>query len=304
MNTVVEIIESCPLKCNSCLAHKSSDMTGMSLDDIKKILEIPAIKHISLSGGEPFLHPKLLDIVELVNKRGIKPDIFTSGMIIPKNLKEFAGKVNMLRVSIKYGVDAPENIWRGVEGSFSKTKKFLQACTKHEIDLAAHHVLDKNNTGVESGLNYVPDMLNIDEKYNILPIFIPFIAYEEKDRPIMLSKNQWRRISDDLQERGYFVEMVEDKCTAGFGRCCISQKGEIRGCIYYPYWSNVGNILKDDDWFTISKKLENQRLDMEYPPIPNNPVDKFLSLFSRDGWPCGHCPVFEDAARNKLQVLK
>lgn len=80
-----EILRSCP---NNCLFCSSNAYFGCSeiieFDVFKKTLEYITEKYgveeISLSGGEPFLHPDIMEIVDLCKSKGIRTIIFTSGI--------------------------------------------------------------------------------------------------------------------------------------------------------------------------------------------------------------------------------
>lgn len=76
----LEITDSCNILCKGCYRQK---MTGhKSLDEIKE--EIILFKNwrncdnISISGGEPLLHPDIEEIVEFVGKHRMKPILLTN----------------------------------------------------------------------------------------------------------------------------------------------------------------------------------------------------------------------------------
>lgn len=80
-----EIIEKCPNNCifcssNSCYSKKNI----ISFDDFKRVIDYfmseGGIGELSFSGGEPFLHPDLLRMVEYSKSLGIRTVIFTSGV--------------------------------------------------------------------------------------------------------------------------------------------------------------------------------------------------------------------------------
>lgn len=80
-----EIIESCPNECKFCSSNSCIDKKQIiSFDDFKRVIDYfmsdGGIEELSLSGGEPFLHPDLLKMVEYAKSLGIKVVIFTSGI--------------------------------------------------------------------------------------------------------------------------------------------------------------------------------------------------------------------------------
>ena len=97
-----EIIESCPNECKFCSSNSCIEKKQIvSFDDFKRVIDYfiseGGIKELSLSGGEPFLHPHLLDMVEYAKSLGIKTVIFTSG-IKKKDTSVFFIIVRMIRM--------------------------------------------------------------------------------------------------------------------------------------------------------------------------------------------------------------
>lgn len=80
-----EIIQTCPNKCKFCSSDSSKDKTTIiTLEDFKKtvmyFITHGGIGEISISGGEPFLHPDLFEMIKFCKDNGIRTVIFTSGI--------------------------------------------------------------------------------------------------------------------------------------------------------------------------------------------------------------------------------
>lgn len=80
-----EILRSCPNNCLFCSSNASFSCSEIiEFDLFKRTLEYIeskyGIEEISLSGGEPFLHPNLIEIVELCKSKNLRTVIFTSGI--------------------------------------------------------------------------------------------------------------------------------------------------------------------------------------------------------------------------------
>ena len=93
-----EIIQTCPNKCKFCSSNSSKDKTTIiTLEDFKKpvmyFITHGGIGEISISGGEPFLHPDLFEMIKFCKDNGIRTVIFTSGIkrapAIPKEAIEY-----------------------------------------------------------------------------------------------------------------------------------------------------------------------------------------------------------------------
>lgn len=88
-----EIIESCPNNCMFCSSNSCIDKKKIiKFEDFKRVIDYfdsnGGTKELSLSGGEPFLHPDLYRFVEYVKEKSIRVVIFTSGVIKKDNLSK------------------------------------------------------------------------------------------------------------------------------------------------------------------------------------------------------------------------
>lgn len=88
-----EIIETCPNNCLFCSSCSSINKKRMI--DYKKFKEvidyfisIGGIEEISLSGGEPLLHPELLRMIRYCKLNNIKVVLFTSGIKLRTKMTE------------------------------------------------------------------------------------------------------------------------------------------------------------------------------------------------------------------------
>lgn len=80
-----EIIERCPNNCIFCSSCSNLDKKRrIDFETFKKTIDylmlIGGIEEISLSGGEPFLHPDIFKMVKYCKSYGIRTVIFTSGI--------------------------------------------------------------------------------------------------------------------------------------------------------------------------------------------------------------------------------
>ena len=80
-----EIIWQCLNECKFCSSSSCySRNTIVSLEDFKRVLNYflnqGGIAELSLSGGEPLLHPDLLEMISYSKTLGIRTILFTSGI--------------------------------------------------------------------------------------------------------------------------------------------------------------------------------------------------------------------------------
>jgi organic radical activating enzyme len=106
----VNVVDHCNLRCRAC-AHLSpvlpkhfvdvdalsSDLTTLSRSYHAQVLRI--------LGGEPLLHPDLVDIVAVARRSGIanKIEIATNGLLLPRQGRRFWEAVDAVRISLYPG---------------------------------------------------------------------------------------------------------------------------------------------------------------------------------------------------------
>lgn len=88
-----EVIEKCLNNCKFCSSNSNCNKNQIiEFKDFKRVIDYfmnnGGIEELSISGGEPFLHPDILKMVEYSKSLGIKTVIFTSGVIYQTPITE------------------------------------------------------------------------------------------------------------------------------------------------------------------------------------------------------------------------
>jgi MoaA/NifB/PqqE/SkfB family radical SAM enzyme len=131
----ISVISGCQLRCQGCWVDVAAESKRLSLDEMNRIVN-DAKKHgnsyFGILGGEPFLHPQLLDLF------AAHPDcyfqVFTNGQLITddvaKKLRQ-VGNVTPL-ISIE-GTEVASDERRGRQRVLSKTLAGLEACRRNRL---------------------------------------------------------------------------------------------------------------------------------------------------------------------------
>ena len=84
----IEITQKCLNHCIHCSSCSSEECTMMlQLDTLRRVikgLQRLEVERVCLSGGEPFLHPDIIEIVKRISDCNIVVDIYSSGIIKDK----------------------------------------------------------------------------------------------------------------------------------------------------------------------------------------------------------------------------
>ncbi|OWK36767.1 radical SAM/SPASM domain-containing protein [Fimbriiglobus ruber] len=131
----ISVINSCNLKCQGCWVDVQAPRKMIDKDTLNRVIR-DAKKHgnsyFGILGGEPFLHPDLLDVLDA------HPDcyfqIFTNGQLITDKVAKRlnrAGNATPL-ISIE-GTELVSDSRRGRSNVLSRTLTGLENCRKHGI---------------------------------------------------------------------------------------------------------------------------------------------------------------------------
>lgn len=105
----INLVEHCNFRCTAC-SHVSpfAKPFYMGIRDMVRDLEMlkpfARFEMVTLVGGEPLLHPAIVDFIRMAHHSGIaeKVCVITNGSLLPKMSEEFWEALEVLRISI-YG---------------------------------------------------------------------------------------------------------------------------------------------------------------------------------------------------------
>jgi len=167
------ITNVCNLRCQMCgqwseTGYVNNDSERMKreicLSDWKRVTDELAANNIYsvlLRGGEAFLYPDIIDLIEYVNSKGIFISIDTNGTVMGNHVKDL---VRIGKIHLTFSVDGPEEIHdmvRGVPGSFRKMYQNILALNELEKENPGR--ISKSITFTVSpysykGLSQIPDI--------------------------------------------------------------------------------------------------------------------------------------------------
>ena len=157
----LEITRKCPLECLICSSNSNkSQKTLFTLSKLKSIIQNAielGCESVALSGGEPLIYPRILDLCEYIKKEkdSINLSIYTCGNVI-KNSSVKAIPIDLLSELKDIGVDklvfsihggdkiTHEKTTR-VEGSFTNLISSISRAQKVGLNTELHFVPTKLN---------------------------------------------------------------------------------------------------------------------------------------------------------------
>ena len=122
----IELTNTCNLSCLHCFNNSGeshpNELTTQEILSLIDVLSSMGVHKITLTGGEPFLHPDLFKIVEYARKAPMTVTIFTNGTLITEDDIQ---KCKELAIKFAISVDScnpdTHDRFRGQKGALYKT---------------------------------------------------------------------------------------------------------------------------------------------------------------------------------------
>ncbi|MDB5430301.1 MAG: AstB/chuR-related protein [Caulobacter sp.] len=110
----ISIIGTCNLACKSCYSSSSPSVTSIySIEQLSKLLVAfrgLGIAHLFIGGGEPLLHPQLLELIGLARAHGMSISLSTNGHLLNEQFVDALFRAGV-RQDVSVSLDGPdENI--------------------------------------------------------------------------------------------------------------------------------------------------------------------------------------------------
>jgi len=137
----------CNLKCDFCDLWHYTDMMPFehAVTIIGRAPEA-GVKTLVITGGEPFVHPRIFEIIELAKNRGMGVNITTNGTLLTRELDRLkASRVDSLSLSLD-GLEGNHDSLRGVDGTYGQVIEAIRTLrAETEIHLNIYFVVTNQN---------------------------------------------------------------------------------------------------------------------------------------------------------------
>ena len=153
---LLQITERCNLHCAHCFVTAGCNGQDMSIADVRN-LAIPRLQachviSVTLTGGEPFLHPDLLDMVLSFRKAGIKVSLCTNATLIEDEMIAQIKAIGGVHFNVS------------LDG-FSKDSHGLFRGDRDSFDLTIKNMIKLGRHGLLHGVLVTPNALAKVEEY-------------------------------------------------------------------------------------------------------------------------------------------
>jgi len=208
----IEIIRKCPNKCLHC--SSLSDENCVEILDYDRFVAIVqdayklGAKTICLSGGEPFLHSNITEMIGFVASLGLQAYVYTSGIVLSEGnkktsiskyvLKEICSKVNKLIFNIEAATPSIYDEIMGTTDCFEKLKQSVRDAHGFGITTEAHFVPMKLNVGEVRAVVELCKELNVS-RLSFLRLVLHGRAQVNESK-IALSNDELEKFKAELEK--------------------------------------------------------------------------------------------------------
>ncbi|HJK93627.1 MAG TPA: radical SAM protein [Polyangiaceae bacterium LLY-WYZ-15_(1-7)] len=145
----IALSEYCNLKCQMC--RRPSETLFMDADWCKQVMSEAAavgVETISFSGGEPFVHPKIIPLLEHAFSLGVKVQMVTNGTLVKEKHLELLSQLDCLTISVD-GTEAAHDRIRARQGTWKRTMQTIRLLTeKSDVQWGTNTVMQRDNYDV------------------------------------------------------------------------------------------------------------------------------------------------------------
>lgn len=232
---------------------------------IDELVSLGTIK-VCLTGGDPFSHPDIWEIIDYLFQKNIAFEIFTNAQAIFGIEKKLA---NYFPVSVAVSIystrpEVHDSITR-IKGSFKKSVEVLERMHQLCVPLVIKCVIMQPNISSYYGIRYLAEKLNATIQFDCR-----LIDSVDGDRCIRdclrLTSDQLKVVYRDKLGMYYvgpealdYGKLIrkpnEPACLTGNNNLCITPQGYVIPCCCFH--SIIGNVYKQ----SISKILKSKSLE-------------------------------------------
>ena len=284
------ITNACNFNCVHCFPDsKVSKKKELRIDEIFNIVtELGKYKplHITFTGGEPFLIPEFLDLVEFSNSKGMAVSICTNASLIKDKDIERLSKCALGAVKVSMDGATPEthNSYRG-NGTFEKVIPKIKLLVEASIPVCINSVISKINFHEYKQILDLVQTLNVNEfAYDIIRYNGRAIqnwndlqlSYQDRLECISYYRSFHPKAGNVIMGTGVFPPIMEDimnsnnitkACATCLSNILILANGDLSPCWrLYDQGIFAGNLHEkslDEIWNNgeIFQKVRNTEID-------------------------------------------
>lgn len=181
LNTLIfHVTGLCNLRCRHCwqsadigesLKREDEKLGIVSPGDLEYVLRKAkplGLNCVKFTGGEPFLHPRIMEYLEVADREGLSVGIETNGTLIEEERVKQLQEIKQLFVAVSLdGASAQiHDRFRGVAGTYNRTMAAIERMTRANISVQIIMSLYREN------VNSLRDVVRLANNYDVQSVKI------------------------------------------------------------------------------------------------------------------------------------
>lgn len=248
VNLTWEVTLACNLRCRHCLSSSAEPVAGElttaeALDLVDQMAR-DKVFQINFGGGEPFMRPDFMEIIDACHDKGIMTCISTNGTLFTEDLVKRLSKTRL--VAIQVSLDGAEKetceAIRG-KGTYEKAIQALELLADSPIPTSINTVLTASNAHEIDDLQVLADRLGVSLR---ISRFRPSGRgadnwHELRPTPEqLLAFSEWLGKNDNIRTGDSFFSLTSQErqglglnlCGAAKLTCCVGPTGKVFPCAF------------------------------------------------------------------------
>lgn len=168
----------CNMTCDGCYrenvkgSHKSLQEVKKELDTFQRLRKSDCI---SIAGGDPLVHPQIIEIVRDINSRGLKPILNTNGKALDLQFLKELKKAGVF--GFTFHIDSKQSRGKPWDGKNELELNELRLYYAQMLAEVGGIACSFNSTVYEDTIEYIPGMIQWAQDYIDIVHTMVFIAF-------------------------------------------------------------------------------------------------------------------------------
>ncbi len=259
-SVTLELTKACNQKCKHCYlkvrpprpfyTYKNNILSLQDWNSFLERLRDINVVELTITGGEPLIHPNFFDIIDTVRQVGFALSMNTNGLLLNDKVIEKLLDTPLINLSVSLYSHLPDihDKITGVTGSHSTTFKNINKAIKAGIPVIMNcPIMTLNQDTISDTIAFA-----FDRK---IPLLCDAQLIDgENERNFLRVQSfrkvaEWIKASRDIPENQKYnrtrKELLFDPvCEAGSSSLAITENGDVIPCVSFR--KILGNILNND----------------------------------------------------------
>jgi len=201
---VWNVTRACNLHCVHCYAraveckHEAelNREQGLAMIDDLALFGVPVIL---FSGGEPLLHPDLVELASYAVDKGIRAVVSTNGTLITPGKARELKSIGLSYVGVSLdGTETVHDRFRGKRGSFQQAVQGILNCQEVGLKVGVRFTINRMN------MDEIPSIFDMLEQYHVPRVCFYHLVYAGRGSGLIeqdLDHHGTRKVVDLIMDR-------------------------------------------------------------------------------------------------------